>query len=297
MSEEHSPNLALLRAEREPDTDLTRPPRRGIRHHSVDADEPSTSAMDAAMPSITSAKDVRVIDASYISCIVSTSVRGTLALTDDRRCLIASINAWLPARHDFERRQAQVDVSSLSPRLIVWHEASGCGGRCVSCQIGRFRGDRVDAALIASPSVRAHLHNTAINDHIRWSQWLVAVDSDDERSWRNARETVGRCDRRDGDHVVLRWPDHARAGHALKHRSRRVDLERQRFDRFGMAQRVHRPVLQRVISITGHSKRTGVGGPITRGIQAVFNSIEIAVLVTGIQGHQWIPVPAVYRAR
>ena len=50
--------------------------------------------MDAAMPSITSANDVRVIDASYTSCIVSTSDTGTLPLTDDRRCLIASISAW-----------------------------------------------------------------------------------------------------------------------------------------------------------------------------------------------------------
>src|SRR5262245_15716278 len=59
---------------------------------------PSTSAIAAAMPSITSANDVRVIDASYTSRIVSTSVTGTPPFTDDRRCLIASINPWLPAR-------------------------------------------------------------------------------------------------------------------------------------------------------------------------------------------------------
>ena len=54
--------------------------------------------MDAAMPSITSANDVRVIDVSYTSCIVTTSVTGTPPLTDDSRCLIASMSAWLPAR-------------------------------------------------------------------------------------------------------------------------------------------------------------------------------------------------------
>ena len=90
--------------------------------------------MDAAMPSITSANDVRVIDASYTSCIVSTSVTGTLPLTADRRCLIASISAGLPARGlrtmSTTRRGASDGTGPVKLATRDGQYAIGGGGMC-----------------------------------------------------------------------------------------------------------------------------------------------------------------------
>ena len=62
VSHEHSPQFALLRPKREPDTDFAPALRHSVGNHTIDADDPNTSAIAPAIPNITSVKDVRASD-------------------------------------------------------------------------------------------------------------------------------------------------------------------------------------------------------------------------------------------
>ena len=144
---------------------------------------------------------------------------------------------------------------------IVRHKAGGHGGRSVPCQIRSLRSDAVDSAVTGSLPGRAHEHDAAIDAHVRQSQRFVAVDADGWRSRRDAGKRVRRRDGADLHQLVVRRPDRARGRLASNHRGGRVDLERERLGCFDVAKRVHGPVLQRVLSITGHLEGTDVGSP------------------------------------